>query len=133
MRSKRRGDHEIVIAMVASLRLLRERRENKVHSGRVAILVAMALAGCARCSSKSVADAGPPPAPLLPEIEPALADPWKFARVIKAPEVSPPMKCAMRAPLVHAAVAETTRFIVDPRKPGALGVAEFIEGRLTKS
>ncbi|MDI1481136.1 hypothetical protein [Polyangium sp. y55x31] len=91
-------------------------------------------AGCNRCTPKdkdTKADAGPPAPIPIPkdELLPPPA-PWVFkpARIGPGiPGIALPEGCQMRAPLVRAKVAASTRFVAAPRATGVLVVADADE------
>ncbi|MDI1448651.1 hypothetical protein [Polyangium sp. 6x1] len=92
------------------------------------------LTGCNRCTPKekeTKADAGPPAPIPIPhdELLPPPA-PWTFkpARIGPGiPGIALPDGCQMRAPLVRAKVAPSTRFVAAPRGLGVLVVADADE------
>ncbi|TKC94656.1 hypothetical protein [Polyangium fumosum] len=108
-------------------------RNNALPLFTAAALLFLAT-GCDRCTPKdkdTKADAGPPAPIPIPkdELLPPPA-PWVFkpARIGPGiPGIALPTGCEMRAPLVRAKVAPSTRFVAAPRGIGTLVVADADE------
>jgi hypothetical protein len=91
------------------------------------LLLLVPAAGCARCASSPIVDAGPPPAPLLTSVALPPPAPWAFTLVRKDANVALPEHCKLRGPLTHAPVAARTRFLADPRSLGTLAIADMAD------
>jgi hypothetical protein len=98
---------------------------------RPALLALLATASCGRCTSNSSAPDAAPPAPtVVPEVVEDLLPPpapWTFKPARTGPgqpSFALPEGCTLRAPLVRAQVAKTTRFVAPAQGLGALVVAD---------